>query len=145
MFRLSPTLSQRAFIAARIAEFAAEAAPAQQWLEPFVREHVALPLYLGWTETIAIRPNGDLVTWSTEGEWSGIRPVRDFSWAACAVVRGAERYPELRTLIPVRPPQGAIDCPQCGGRGLAGCGRPDLDCECGNLGWVYGSVPSTGR
>lgn len=56
-----------AFIAARIAGYATEAPERLRWESPFVAEFTALPLYLGWTETIGIRPDGDVVRWSTEG------------------------------------------------------------------------------
>jgi hypothetical protein len=44
-----------AWIAARIAAFPSEAAEQLRWQVPYVTEAVALPLYLGWCETIGIR------------------------------------------------------------------------------------------
>ena len=141
MLLLSPTINQREFISARIAAFDREVSPVRRWLEPYVREHQALPLYSGWTRTIGIRSSGELVEWSTETEWSGSRPLDDFTWEACALVRGASRYPELQSLVPPRPSTDAVTCTRCEGRGVLFPDRPELDCECGNLGWVL--LPSS--
>ena len=75
-----------------------------------VDEFNALPLYVGWTQTIGIRADGEVVCWSTEGDYAGTRPEEDRSWLLTALVAGADRYPELRPLLPVRGPD-AIDCP----------------------------------
>jgi hypothetical protein len=135
MLRVSPSQDQRESIARRIASFAHEAPATALWLAPFVREHGALPLYSSWTETIGITPDGVLVSWSTEGEWPGARPLEEFTWSALALVRGAQRYPELQSLIPNRPTASKI-CANCGGTGTAIAARPEIDCVCGNLGWV---------
>jgi hypothetical protein len=105
---VSPELS--AFIAARVAGFASEAPERRRWASPFVADFGALPLYLGWTETIGIRPDGEIVRWSTEGEYTGIQLVEDSRLVLSALVTGAEKYPKLRALLPDRPP-GAVDCP----------------------------------
>ena len=58
-----------------------------------------MPLYFGWTETIGIRPNGEIVRWSTEGDYNGTRLVENQSWMLTALVAGADRYPELGSLL----------------------------------------------
>jgi hypothetical protein len=128
---VSPELS--AFIAARAAGFASEAPERRRWASPFVADFGALPLYLGWTETIGIRPDGEIVRWSTESEYLGVRPVQDSKWVLSALVTGAERYPELQALLPDRPP-GAVDCP-CRKEPMFASGK--IQCgSCGGVGWL---------
>jgi hypothetical protein len=122
-----------AFIAARIAGYSEEAPERVRWESPFVAEFAALPLYLGWTETIGLRPDGEMVSWSTEGDYSGTRPVEDRLWVLSALVAGVERYSELRALLPERP-AAAIDC-QCRKHPLLASGRV-LCGECGGIGWL---------
>lgn len=55
-------------ISVRIATFSREANDQFQWLASVVAEFSALPLYVGWIETIGIRSNGE-ISWSTEGEY----------------------------------------------------------------------------
>ena len=91
------------------------------------------PLYLGWMETIGIRADGEMVSWSTEGDYSGLRPVEDRTWLLSALVCGVERYPELRALLPERPKE-AVDCP-CRKHPLLVSGK--IRCgECGGIGWL---------
>lgn len=122
-----------AFVQARIASYSTEAPPELQWASPFVAEFGALPLYFGWTEIIALRPHGGLVCWSTEAQHAGLQSLQDRSWVLPALVAGANRYPQLRVLLPERPP-GAVDCPCLKHPLLASnqvlCGN------CGGLGWL---------
>lgn len=128
---VSPELS--AFIAARVAVYATEAPEPLRWESRFVAEFAALPLYLGWTETIGIRADGEVIRWSTEGEYAGARPVQDRTEVLSALVAGAERHPELRALLPERPP-GAVDC-RCRNHPLLASGQV-LCGECGGVGWL---------
>ena len=104
-----------------------------KWLTPYVAEFGVLPLNLGWTETHGIRPDGENVSWSTEGEYVGTRPVDNRIWVLNALVDGCRRYPELRQLLPERP-SGAVDCLCCKhplfapGKMLCGV--------CGGVGWL---------
>ena len=133
MTRVSVSAELIARISARIAEYPADAPEELRWLAPYVTQYDALPLYPGWTETIGIRPDGELVRWSTEGDFDGTRPVEDWSWALAALVAGADGYPELRPFLPVRGP-GAVDCP-C--RAIPLCVSGKVICgECGGLGWL---------
>ena len=126
-----PELS--AFIAARIARYPIEAPEQARWESPYVADFGALPLYLGWTETIGIRVDGELVSWSTEGEYAGVRSIEDRLWVLSALVVGMERYPELRRLLPERP-TGAIDC-RCSSHPRSASG--EILCgECGGIGWL---------
>lgn len=120
-------------IASRIASFASDADETRLWLAPYVAEFKVLPLYVGWFETIGIRANGEIVSWSTEQESVGVRAVEDQMLALISLVAGSKRYPELRQLLPQRT-SDAIDC-RCRdvpflASGKAFCGT------CGGLGWV---------
>jgi hypothetical protein len=125
------------FIRERIRRFVVEAPSELQWQAPYVEEHDALPLYLGWTETLAIRPDGTLVCWSTEGEWSGAREVDDPILVNLALVEGAAHYPRLRPLIPTKP-ASATTCDSCQGRGTLALGAElsNVICKCGGTGWL---------
>jgi hypothetical protein len=121
------------FIAARIAAYPTEAPEQLRWESPFVAAFNALPLYLGWTETIGIRPDGEFVQWSTEGDYSGVEPVEDRIWVLSALVEGARQYPQLQALLPERP-SSAVDC-QCLKHWLFASGKI-LCGECGGVGWL---------
>ena len=126
-----PELSE--WIAARIAAFPSEAPEPIRWEAPFVAETAALPLYLGWLETVGIRADGEFVRWSTEGEYPGVQTVEDrYQWLS-SLVDGCRRYPELRPLLPIRPAQ-ALDC-RCLGNPLFAEGQVSCP-ECCGLGWV---------
>src|SRR5262245_8712567 len=127
---VSPEVSE--FIAARIAGYPAE------WESPFVAEFAALPLYFGWGGTIGIRPDGEVICWSTEGDYVGARPVEDRMWLMSALVAGARRYRELAALLPERPP-AAIEC-RCRDHPLLASGQVTCG-ECGGVGWVVPGGP----
>jgi hypothetical protein len=122
-----------AFIGARVAAFSAETPERFRWHAPYVADFGALPLYVGWTETIGIRPDGQVVRWSTEDEYAGVRSVEEGKWMLSALVAGTERYPELRALLPERP-RDAVDC-QCRNHPLFGPGKV-LCGSCGGVGWL---------
>jgi hypothetical protein len=133
MTRLPASSEIATRIAARIAEFPARHPEKLEWLVPQVARHGALPLYVGWIETFGIRPDGELVRWSNDGEFEGTLPIEEPSWALLALVRGASRYPELRPLLPVRGP----DAPDCRCRAIPMCASGEVGCaECGGLGWL---------
>jgi hypothetical protein len=120
-------------IANRIASFLTDAPDRMRWQVGYVAEFGGLPLYPGWSETIGIRPDGQIIRWSTEGEYAGVVPVEDPEWVLLALVAGARRYPELLPLLPQRGP-GTIDCP-CRAVPLLASGRV-LCSQCGGLGWL---------
>jgi len=135
-FAMPPELS--AFLEARIVGYATEAQENLRWESRFVAEFAALPLYAGWTETIGIRPDGEVIRWSTEGDYPGVRPVVDWISVLSALVTGTTRHPELRLLLPERPP-GAVDC-WCRNHPLLASGQV-LCGTCGGIGWL---VPENG-
>lgn len=96
----------------RIVAFPHEAPENFRWLAPWVAEHAGLPLYVGWWDTTAIKADGEIVSWSTEDEfsgYSGVRPVDDPYLWLISLVNGARRYQQLKPLLPSRP-DDAVDC-----------------------------------
>lgn len=107
---MTPGLSS--WVTDRIAAFAHEAPEEFRRLVPAVAEYAALPLYLGWWDVTAIRADGEIVSWSTEDEfsgYSGVRPVEErYHWLS-SLVDGSRRYEPLKSLLPTRT-AGAVDC-----------------------------------
>jgi hypothetical protein len=126
-------------IAALIRAFAAEAPEELQGEVPYVAQFQALPVHVGWTATIGIRPDGTLIMWSTEGEFEGAREVEEGVFVRVALMEAVRRFPDLRDLVPPRPP-GARTCEQCGGVGHLP-GIPGIYCYCGGFGWVEEGEP----
>jgi hypothetical protein len=101
----------------------------------------ALPVYVGMGGTLFLRPDGEILI--LEGGSNHDPQVEtDLSWRITAVVVGVEKYPELRPLLPARPP-GTEDCEACHGRGRVHIGGIDYRFLCGTcygLGWLGGAV-----
>jgi hypothetical protein len=131
-----PELS--AFIAARIANYAAEATePFHHWESPAVAVLAALPLMRHWFETFGLRAEGEVVRWHTDGPdpYPGVRPVEERVGWLSALVEGGRRWPELRALLPARPAD-AVAC-RCAGHPALAPGKA-ICRECCGLGWVEG-------
>jgi len=128
-----------AFVEERIQRFSEEAPEQRRWLAPYVSQHRGLPLYLGWTGTLALRATGELIQWSTEDEWPGAREFDDVTSVQLALVEGAKLYPELVPLVPERP-ANARTCEHCDGtgrpNGLPVSGFENIICRCAGLGWL---------
>ena len=140
MYRVQLTSELVAFIADSIQRFGAESPENRRWLSRHVAEFGALPLYLGWFETIGIRPDGGVVRWSTEDEYAGVKDIEDQTWLITALVTGARQYPELQPLIPKRG-ESDVDCP-CFMHPRFKSG--ELICNvCGGTGWVAPHEKST--
>jgi hypothetical protein len=92
----------------------------------------ALPVYSDLSGTLTISPEGTVLYYNSEsGE---IEPITDDTWTIVAAVSAAEKYPDLRALLPEKPPT-AKTCSLCSGTGRqlkmkALCGK------CFGLGWV---------
>ena len=93
-----------------------------------------------------LRPDGsvwyhEVVNWPSDPEKYEWREGRgNDRWAA--LVLGSKRMPELRKLLPQRPPN-APNCSACGGRGLIfpspaeeARDRGVICADCGALGWI---------
>lgn len=105
------------------------------WQIPFVREKNALPLYIGWTETTGITPEGDVVMWYTEDEIRFIQEI-DTQLFRSSLMEGVKRYFDLEFLTPKRP-LDATTCEQCFGTGkLQQKGLENIICVCGGVGWL---------
>ena len=123
----------------RINEFASEVSPDPQNLRAVAAGGEALPLVCDFGGCLAIRPDGEIVsfTWDKMGD---PRVETDARIRNLALFQGGKKYPELRTLIPARPPQ-ARECPDCEGTGITTiAGEVELEnnvvCYCGGLGWL---------
>jgi hypothetical protein len=99
-----------------------------------VDEHRFLPLYIGWLATLGIRADGSFVRWDHEEDRSRVSQLSDAYWQRMAICYGAEKYPELRVLLPERPVEAAT-CSACAGTGKVGSGS-HLVCQCGGTGWL---------
>jgi glycine/D-amino acid oxidase-like deaminating enzyme len=87
-----------------------------------------------------LRPNGQVVVVGADEEHPDVDTVHaDWSNILRMLVWGAERYPELRELLPARGP-GAIDCPTCQAIPLFGEGKV-LCPTCGGLHWLPPTTP----
>lgn len=81
-----------------------------------------------------LRPDGVIVVESWDDD-ALPRVVTDPKQRFAAIVLGSQIRPELRRLLPPRPPH-AEDCPACSGSGLLDHGGIRLTCgDCGALGW----------
>jgi hypothetical protein len=118
----------------RIDEFLANDNPALDWVKTTVRYHRFLPLYLGWTATLGIRPDGSLIRWNSEESPDAVIPLTDSFLERMALCQGTRKYPELRALLPRRP-SSARDCDLCGGTGEFP-GAPRIVCHCAGIGWL---------
>jgi len=99
---------------------------------PYVRQHQAIPLYCGWFETTALTVTGEIVMWSTEGEFDGLRKPDDPHLVMCSRMEGLRRYPQLKSLRPVRP-DTAVTCGACKGTGRIPK-FSEIYCKCSGVG-----------
>ncbi|HKE96971.1 MAG TPA: hypothetical protein VKB34_21870 [Povalibacter sp.] len=96
------------------------------------RTHNALPLAEGWFAWALLTAEGEVLEASEDGAVSpAAEPLRTMF-----LVAGAERYPELIALLPVRN-SNCTDCPRCEGTGRMRHGTGRVRCqECRSLGWI---------
>jgi hypothetical protein len=92
----------------------------------------ALPVYFDLGGALAFTPGGVLLRYNWEAEQAA--PEKDDRWLILAAVSAAEKYPDLRKMLPERPPT-AKACSLCSGTGRvfwlkAFCGN------CCGLGWM---------
>ncbi len=102
----------------------------------------ALPIYAGWTGTIAIRPDTSLLFYNEDGN------VKDYvepEWQLTALIRGSKTYLELESLLPKRSTD-ASECLDCKGTGSAIIEGQQLEAiicgKCFGLGWVDKNINS---
>lgn len=136
LYCLNLTQEQSTHIEHLIDSFQGEAPETHQWLSPFVLRYKALPMYLGWFETTGLLANGQVVKWSTEQEYEGVKPVDDLILFRASLMEAVNRYAGCEFLIPERP-ENAIDCDICEGTGTIQ--HPEMSkviCQCGGVGWL---------
>jgi hypothetical protein len=117
-----------------IEEFLVSTDPRDRWHLPAARRWNFLPLYRGWWSTLGIRPDGSFVRWDDEDDPEVIKPLAEPFLQRLALCQGAKKHPELRALLPARPPE-AITCEHCNGLGDMP-GLPTFVCPCGGCGWI---------
>jgi hypothetical protein len=135
----------------------------RDWIESAIREYIArvkehptelavsivgtvqamgaLPLCCDWAGGIAIRPDGELVSFLWD-EPESVKVATDPQLRFLGRVAGAEEYPDLAYLLPPRTTEDR-DCPSCNGGGVIP-GFEDLKnirCYCGGAGWLPADVP----
>jgi hypothetical protein len=103
------------------------------------RRFNALPLYEGWDGWVVLTDSGEVLE---EGSEEGmVVPVVEPMHTMCLVI-GAESYPELKAMLPLRP-ESSTECEHCNGTGWFHHGGVKTRTRCGMcraLGWV--AVPS---
>jgi hypothetical protein len=95
----------------------------------------ALPVYKDIGGALGFDSQGVVIEFDWETEQA--RPTTDHRWIITAAVSAAEKYPELREILPDRPPR-ATTCSKCLGAGkIALTPTSNFGCgECCGLGWV---------
>jgi hypothetical protein len=100
----------------------------------------ALPIGGSMWADYYLRPSGEVVIVGEDYDQPEVDSIyTDQSHVLRMLVWGAERYPELTELLPVRGPN-AIDCPTCGSVRLFGEGKV-LCPTCSGLRWIPPTTP----
>lgn len=96
---------------------------------------MALPLHANDGYLWAIEPNGRVVCLDHQGFGHPAEPEADPLVIFAVLTKGADRYAELRALIP-NAPAGARSCKSCGGAGTQAHQGVAQGCAaCSGLGW----------
>jgi len=109
-----------------------------EYLKHYATLYNLLPIYPDWTHCYGLRADGTVFLFSTEDEEKTIHVETDERLRNFALFMGSKKYPELKSLAPVRSAD-AIDCPFCKGLGkieVPGIGPDNIVCYCGGLGWL---------
>jgi len=103
-------------------------------MQEAARTHRALPVYADVGGVLFLKTDGDVLFRDSSKMEAGLNPEKSLQWQTIARLAAAERFPELKELVPTRPPS-TPDCPDCGGRGRVLNDALRCD-ECFGLGWV---------
>jgi hypothetical protein len=128
-------LSKR--IEERVQEFIATPATEAN-LRRTVRENRVLPLLMDMGGCLAIRTDGEIVSfvWEKEGT---VKVENDLRVRNVALFQGSKKYPELEALMPSRAEKDRT-CPDCKGTGVPPValspGLEGIVCYCGGVGWI---------
>jgi hypothetical protein len=100
------------------------------------RKYNALPLAEGWFGWAVLTEHGEVLDAMEDGSTSiAAEPLRTMF-----LVAGAEKYPELVVLLPVRTAT-STECARCEGSGWMKYGSRKIRCqECRSLGWIEGAL-----
>ena len=94
----------------------------------------ALPVYSDVGGSLLLAPNGDILCLPTDSHGPPTLE-RDPQWQLVARVKAAEKYPQLKALLPIRDDQ-SVQCHSCNGSGAVSVGGVSLTCgKCRGLGW----------
>ncbi len=108
--------------------------PGHEDVHHWARFHNALPLILDMGGCIALRTNGELISFAWDHEENALPEIDPYNEHIARAV-GSRKYPEILGLAPVRGADASA-CTFCGGSGVLRPGIPNLVCRCGGLGWV---------
>lgn len=135
---VSPVMSAK--IQARLSAFILEKTPDPLQLREIANELKILPLVLAGGGCYAIRPDGQIVSFSLD-EPSKLRVENDERICNIMLFKGSKKYPELEELVPEKPTDAQV-CPFCKGTGVypvpssSQLTSDDIVCFCGGLGWL---------
>jgi hypothetical protein len=105
----------------RLHTFLTDAAPDPLRLREVVGKFGALPLTLDMGGCVALRCDGEVVSFAWD-EPHEFKVENDLRVRNAALFQGSLKYPELRALVPLRPDNAAI-CRHCSGTGKVDFGR----------------------
>ena len=112
----------------RLAEYVSDSTAE---LRDVVRQYDALPVYSDVGGTLFLTPTLNVLCLPADGV--DVQEEHSPEWRLAALVRAAERFPELQSLLPVRA-DDTPPCAACSGRGSLLNG---LRCGCClGLGWL---------
>ena len=106
--------------------------PASDEERTVARTTNALPVYSDWSGSLAVTPDGEVLFYDSES--GQVTPVTDDAWSIVAAVSAAQKYPDLRDMLPDRPPT-AKSCGVCSGTGRQMPGKAFCG-KCSGLGWI---------
>jgi uncharacterized protein (TIGR02996 family) len=106
--------------------------PYDEQVRRFAADQKAVPMFKDMGGCVAIRMDGQVVSFVWD-EPDKPRAVKDARIWQIALAAGAEKYPEVRLLLSLRPVSSRA-CPCCEGSGTHRI--PGIICYCGGLGWV---------
>ena len=120
-----------------LSEFLGRCSPDPLGLRNLAADLHALPLHHGWFRALAVRPNGEIISFDIDGiqRPGSIRIETDSIIRNLTLYQGSKKYAELRDFVPEKLPD-AIECPYCGGLGEYPDPSAKVVCYCGGLGWL---------
>ena len=118
----------------RLAEYLADDCPDPLNLRGVVAQFAALPLVGDMGGAFAIRPDGEVISYSWDVPHE-LTVVVDPRLRNAALHQGSLKYPELAPLVPARS-SNAIPCPHCEGVAAMQKQVTNVVCYCGGLGWL---------